>query len=219
VKGRSAAMAMKTPILKIDPNAVKPVEIREIARVLAGNGVIVYPTDTFYGLGANGFSQKALQRIFEIKKRPGSKGLPVLVSDLKMAEALAAELPEVFHSLASRFWPGPLTLVLKAAPHLPPKLVGPGHTIGVRLPDIPWLQTLVRETGMALVTTSANISGEGEIDLPKEVIGAFKGKVDLIVDGGRAPGGKPSTVIDLTGEKPVLVREGVIAKKDLEKFF
>jgi L-threonylcarbamoyladenylate synthase len=209
---------MKTRILKIDLNAVKPGESREIATVLAGNGVIVYPTETFYGLGANWFSQKALQSIFEIKKRPSSKGLPVLVSGLEMAEGMAAELPPIFHILASRFWPGPLTLVLKAASHLPAELVGPGRTIGVRLPAFPWLQALIRETGVALVTTSANISGEGEIDLAEEVIRVFEGKVELIVDGGRTPGGKPSTVVDLTGEKPILIREGVLGIKELRKF-
>ena len=193
--------------------------IRDIARVLAGNGVIVYPTDTFYGLGAKCFSQKALHRIFEIKKRPGFKGLPVLVSDLEMAKGMTTGLPPVFHTLASRFWPGPLTIVLKAASHLPAELVGPGRTIGIRLPAVPWLQALIRETGVALVTTSANISGEGEIDSAQEVIRVFKGKVDLIVDGGRTPGGKPSTVIDLTGEKPILIREGVLGRKELEKFF
>ena len=193
--------------------------IRDIARVLAGNGVIVYPTDTFYGLGANCLSEKALHRIFEIKKRPGFKGLPVLVSDLEMAKGMTAGLPPVFYALASRFWPGPLTIVLKAASHLPAELVGPGRTIGIRLPAVPWLQALIRETGVALVTTSANISGEGEIDSAQEVIRVFKGKVDLIVDGGQTPGGKPSTVIDLTGEKPILIREGVLGKKELEKFF
>jgi len=209
---------LKTRVLKIDPDAVSSGVIREIAGILAGNGVIAYPTDTFYGLGANCFSQKALQKIFEIKKRPGFKGLPVLVSGLEMAEGMAAELPPIFHTLASRFWPGPLTLVLKAASHLPAELVGPGRTIGVRLPAFPWLQALIQETGVALVTTSANISGEGEIDLAEEVIHVFKGKVELIVDGGRTPGGKPSTVVDLTGEKPILIREGVIGKKALGKF-
>ena len=209
---------MKTRILKINPNAVEPAVIRDIARVLANNSVIVYPTDTFYGLGANCLSQEALQRIFEIKQRPGSKGLPVLVSDLEMARGMAAEVPPVFYTLASRFWPGPLTLVLKAASDLPAELVGPGRTIGVRLPAVPWLQALIRETGVALVTTSANISGEGEIDLAEEVIGTFKGKVDLIVDGGLTPGGQPSTVVDLTGEKPVLIRGGVIARNALGRY-
>ena len=210
---------MKTRVLKINPDAVGPGAIRKVTRVLAGNGVIVYPTDTFYGLGADCFSQPALRRIFEIKKRPGSKGLPVLVSDLEMAKGLAAELGPDFQSLASRFWPGPLTIVLKAAPHLPPELVGAGRTIGIRFPAVAWLQDLIRESAVPLVTTSANISGQGEIESAEEVKRVFKGNVDLIVDGGNTHGGKPSTVIDLTGDKPVLVREGAIAKKELGKFF
>lgn len=209
---------MKTRILKIAPGAVRPGAIREIARVLDGNGIVVYPTDTFYGLGANCFSRQALQRIFSIKKRPSSKGLPVLVSDLEMAKGLAAELPPAFYTLVSRFWPGPLTLVLKAASHLLPELVGPGRTIGVRLPAVAWLQALIRETGVPLVTTSANLSGKREIGSAEEVLRLFKGIVDLIVDGSRTPGGKPSTVIDLTGEKPILIREGVLGKKDLGKY-
>jgi len=209
---------MKTRVLKIDPDAVMAGVIQEISRVLANNSVIVYPTDTFYGLGANCFSQKALHRIFEIKKRPGFKGLPVLVSDLEMAKGMTAGLPPVFYTLASRFWPGPLTLVFKAASHLPPELVGPGRTIGIRLPAVAWLQALIRESGVALVTTSANISGEGEIDSAQEVIRVFKGRVDFIVDGGRTPGGKPSTVIDLTGEKPILIREGVLGRKAIGEF-
>jgi L-threonylcarbamoyladenylate synthase len=209
---------VKTRVLTIAPLAVGSEAVREIAAVLSRNGVIVYPTDTFYGLGANCFSQEALRRIFEIKSRPAAKGLPVLVSDLEMARNLAGEIPPVLYALASRFWPGPLTVVLKAASHLPPELVGPARTIGVRLPAVAWLQALIRGTGVPLVTTSANISGEGEVDSAERVIRLFKGSVDLIVDGGRTPGGKPSSVIDLTGEKPVLRREGLFGKKELAAF-
>ena len=206
---------MKTRVLKIDPQSVPAEAIREMARVLADEKVIVYPTETFYGLGANCLSQPALRSIFEIKKRPAAKGLPVLVSDLEMAKALAAELPPAFKALASRFWPGPLTLILKAASVLPAELVGHGRTIGVRLPAVPWLRALIQTTGVPLVTTSANISGHGEIASAEKVVRLFTGKVDLIVDGGPTRGGNPSTVVDLTGEKPVLVREGVLGRAAL----
>lgn len=209
---------MKTKVLEINPDAVKSAPIREIARIVAAEGVIIYPTDTFYGLGAKCFSRQALRRIFEIKKRPGSRGLPVLVSDLEMAKSLAADLSPDFRALASRFWPGPLTLVLKAASHLPLELAGPGRTIGIRLPAVAWLRDLIRVIGLPLVTTSANISGQGEIESAEKVKSVFMGKVDLIVDGGKTRGGKPSTVVDLTGEKPVLTREGLIPKSGLERF-
>jgi L-threonylcarbamoyladenylate synthase len=204
---------MKTRIIKIDSEPLGSESILDIARVLQEDGVIVYPTDTFYGLGGNCLSQKALRKIFEIKRRPASKGLPVLISDLEMAKRLAVELPMSFFVLAARFWPGPLTLVLKAAAHLPRGLVGPKKTIGIRLPNVPWLQNLIRETGVPFITTSANISGQREIASPDKAIRLFQGKVDLIVDGGRTPGCLPSTVVDLTGEKPVIIREGVIGRK------
>lgn len=212
------AKKAKTRVLKINPDAVAPAVIRKIARVLAEEGVIVYPTETFYGLGANCLSERALRRVFEIKMRPAAKGLPVLVSDLTMAEGLATELPAAFQALASRFWPGPLTVILKAAPFLPAVLVGRERTIGVRLPAVPWIRSLVRETTVPLVTTSANISGQGEIASPEDVGRVFAGKVDLIVDGGRTPGSGPSTVVDLTGNEPVLVREGIIGRKELASF-
>lgn len=209
---------MNTPIIKIDPKSVEHDTIREIAQVIQDGGVIIYPTETFYGLGGDCFSQTALGKIFEIKKRPSSKGLPVLVSDLEMAKGLVTGFPPAFQILASRFWPGPLTLVLKAAPHLPAGLVGPQCTIGVRLPAVAWLQALIRETGIPIITTSANISGQGEIDSTERIIPLFQGKVDLIVDGGPTPGGKPSTVIDLTGKTPVLVREGTLSTQKLGKY-
>jgi len=214
-EGGRSGNAMKTRVLKTDPQAVPAEAIREIARVLTDEKVIVYPTETFYGLGANCFLERALRKIFKIKRRPAAKGLPVLVSDLEMAKRLAAELPPSFEALTSRFWPGPLTVILKAAPFLPSALVGPARTIAVRLPAVPWLRALVRITGVPLVTTSANISGHGEIASAEEVKRLFVGKVDLIVDGGQTPGCKPSTVIDLTGKKPVLVREGALARKEL----
>ncbi len=209
---------VRAKILKIIPENVKPREIRAIAGILSKNGVIAYPTETFYGLGADCLSGAALRRIYEAKKRPSSKGLPVLVSNLEMAEGLAGELPAAFYALASRFWPGPLTLVVNASSHLPPELVGPSRTIGIRLPAVAWLQALIRESRSALVTTSANISGKGEIASAEEVKRVFADKVDLIVDGGPTPGGKASTVIDLTGEKPVLIREGVIGRNALREF-
>lgn len=210
---------MKTRIIKIDVQAVGPGTVRDIARLLRDEGVIVYPTDTFYGLGGNCLSPGVLKKIFEIKKRPAFKGLPVLVSDLETAKKIAAEFPPLSSALAARFWPGPLTMVFRAASHLPPGLVGPAGTIGIRWPAVSWLQGLIREAGFPLITTSANISGRAEIDSPEEAIRLFRDKVDLVVDGGPTPGGLPSTVVDLTGDRPVLVREGVIGRRELEAFF
>ena len=209
---------MHTRIITIDPESVEHDTILEIARVVQDGGVIVYPTETFYGLGGDSFSRPVLRKIFKIKKRPSSKGLPVLVSDLEMAKGLASGLPPAFQALASRFWPGPLTMVIKAAFHLPAELTGPGRTVGIRWPAVAWLQALIKETGIPLITTSANISGEGEIASPEKAIRLFLGDVDLIVDGGPTPGARPSTVIDLTRKTPVLVREGILNSEKLRRY-
>jgi L-threonylcarbamoyladenylate synthase len=210
---------MKTRILKLNLDEIDLEKIRIIAGTVSRDGVIVYPTDTFYGLGADCFSDKAVRRIFRLKKRPSAKGLPVLISNPAMAREIATLIPTVFDEIVSAFWPGPLTLLLRAAHHLPRALVGPSRTIGVRQPAVAWLRELVDKAGSPLTATSANISGQGEIASPERVIQVFRNRVELIVDGGEAPAGRPSTVVDLTLDKPRLVREGAVPKEKLRKYF
>lgn len=201
---------MKTNILRINPAAVDQAIIAGIASILRGNGTMAYPTETFYGLGAAAFSAKAVSRIFRLKKRDPLNPLPVVASDLDMVAGITLVPPPAFWALAEEFWPGPLTLVLKASPGLPAHLAGPGGSIGVRIPPLPWLRKLLFELSQPLTATSANISGEKEISEPAEVTAVFRGKVNLIVDGGTTPGGKPSTVLDLTGPEPRFIREGAV---------
>jgi L-threonylcarbamoyladenylate synthase len=207
---------MSARVLKIDLEIIGSDIIQDIARTLRGGGVIVYPTDTFYGLGADCHHRGALSRIYEIKGRPPSKALLVLVSDMDMAGRLAAGRPAAFDRLTAAFWPGPLTLILRAAPGLPDELVGPERTIGVRLPAPAWLRELVRTAGFPVVATSANISGKSEIDSGAAAVRQFADKVDLIVNGGKTAGGRPSTVVDLTSGRPVLRRDGAIPRAKLE---
>ncbi len=205
------------PILKISPGKVESRDIRLIARILRNGRIIAFPTDTFYGLGADCFSSSALQRIYQIKKRQPLKPMPVLISDINQVIALAEKIPAVFASLADAIWPGPLTLVLKAARGLPPILTGQRQTIGIRLPAVSWLRELVRQTGSPVVATSANISGETEIDSAEDVIRQFQRRVDLIVDGGRTPGGRPSTVVDVSGDIPLIIRAGAVPEAEIKK--
>jgi L-threonylcarbamoyladenylate synthase len=205
------------PVLKISPAEVESRKIRLIARILRQGSIIAFPTDTFYGLGADCFSGPALQRIYQIKKRQPLKPMPVLISDINQVSILAAEIPPVFDRLADALWPGPLTLILKAARGLPSILTGQKQTIGIRLPAVSWLRELVRQTGSPVVATSANISGETEIDSAEDVVRQFQRKVDLIVDGGRTPGGRPSTVVDVSLDKPVIVRAGAIPEAEINK--
>lgn len=179
------------------------------ARLLAG-AVAAYPTETFYALGAAAFAEKAVDRIFRLKKREASKPLSFIVSDMDMVREVAGSWPPLVTVLAGEFWPGPLTLVLPAAPGLPDRLLGPGRTIAVRVPPLLWLRDLVREMSEPLTATSANRAGEKEIADPLEVKALFGGRIDLLIDGGPTPGGLPSTIVDLAGGKPRILREGRI---------
>ncbi len=211
-------MTSETRVLKINPQRVEPSTISTIVGILKGGGVIAYPTDTFYGLGANCFLEKAIQRIYRLKRRELSKPISALISNKNMVRSLAVEIPSLFWDLAEQFWPGPLTLVLKASSELPPEMLGPGDSVGIRLPDLSWLQGLIAEADFPITATSANISGEREIEDPKKIKDIFSGKVDLIVDGGKTGGILPSTVVDLSSSIPKILREGAVPRSDLEKY-
>jgi L-threonylcarbamoyladenylate synthase len=212
-------MADKTKILKIDPQLIEPVTMSAIVGILQKGGVIAYPTDTFYGLGANCFLKKAIQRIYYLKRREPAKPLSALVSHRDMVHRLAVEVPSLFWDLTEQFWPGPLTLVVKASSDLPEEMLGPGESVGIRLPDVSWLQRLIAEADFPIIATSANISGEREIDDPSKIVDIFSGKVDLIVDGGRTGGILPSTVVDLSSSRPKILREGAVPRSYLERYF
>ena len=152
---------MKTLIVRIEPEKVPDDVIETVADILLRDGVMAYPTETFYGLGAVCSSGKAVRRIYRLKARDAGKPLSLIVSGLDMIETLAFDPLPIFHRLAGEFWPGPLTLVLKASPLFPARLAGPGHTIGVRIPSVPWLRRLVAKVGLPITATSANTSGEG----------------------------------------------------------
>jgi L-threonylcarbamoyladenylate synthase len=209
---------MKTQIIKIDPVIAELEKVEKIVSVLRHGGLIIYPTETFYGLGADIFLLEAIQKVYRLKRRDLSKPLPVVISDLEMLQDVAMELPPVYRPLISAFWPGPLTIILKASSRVPEALLGPSGSIGIRLTGYKWLRALVRKASFPLTATSANISGEMEIADSKEAIRMFEGKVDLIVDGGRTEGFLPSTVLDLTGKKPRLIREGAISSFHLKEF-
>jgi L-threonylcarbamoyladenylate synthase len=209
---------MLTRVLALNPECADDRKYGRIVRTLNEGGVIVYPTDTFYGLGCSCFAAAAVSRVYELKKRDPSKPLLVVIADVDMAGRVASHLPPLFLELASKFWPGPLTLTLKASPAVPREVLGEGDSIAVRMPDVLWLRAVIRQAGYPLVATSANISGEKEVSTADEALALFRGKVDLIVDGGRTPGVSPSTVLDLTADKPRLVREGALPRTALERY-
>ncbi len=211
-------MPLQTTLIKVKPGFVEPGVVGRISEIILKEGVMAYPTDTFYGLGASAYSERAVQKIYLLKQRERGRPLSVVISGIDMAENVAALLPPAFWQLSQAFWPGPLTLVIKARPLFPPEMLGPGGSLALRLPDVPWLLDLVRLTNIPVTATSANISGEKEIDSGHEVVKAFMGKVDLIVDGGTTPGGLASTVVDLTADRPRILREGAVPREHLMRY-
>jgi L-threonylcarbamoyladenylate synthase len=203
-------MAFQSRIIRLPDGAADPFILAEIAVLLRADGVMAYPTDTFYGLGVNAFSAAAVEKIYALKQRDRGKPLSIVVADPAQARSAASIVPPVLDTLAGEFWPGPLTLVLKAGPAFPPEMLGPGGTIALRVPALAWLRGLLRLTGFPITATSANLSGDGEMDDPEAVRRVFDGRIDLIVDGGRTPGGAPSTIVDLSGDAPRLLRPGAI---------
>lgn len=210
---------MNTAIIKIDPERVESETLQLVAGVLKKEGIIVYPTDTFYGLGADCYSAHAVDRIYALKKRDSSKALSVLAAGLNMVKTCTIHRPDVFGELAENFWPGPLTLVMEASPQMPKKLLAGGRTLGIRWPDCPWINALIKLCGFPVTATSANLSGQSEISLADDAVEIFYGRVDCIVDGGSTPGGKPSTIVDLTQEKPLILREGAIPAAELQPYW
>jgi L-threonylcarbamoyladenylate synthase len=200
----------RTRVIRVDPTGEDPEAERDIAAALLRDAVIAYPTETFYALGAAAFSKRAVEKVYRLKGRDAGKPLPVIAADLDMIREIAGPLPPEFRALAGEFWPGPLTLVLPASERLPGFLSGPGRTIAVRIPPPAWLRRLVREIAQPLTSTSANLTGRNELADPGEVAALFGGRVNLVVDGGLAPGGAPSTIVDLTSAEPRILREGAV---------
>ena len=208
---------MPALLLRLDAEPPGGPAWRRALALLRNDGVLACPTETFYGLAADALSARAVGRVFEIKGREFRKPLPLLIGNAGQLPPLVRHVPPVARALMEAFWPGPLTLVLKAAGHLPDELVGPERTIGVRLPNLAWLRELVRSAGFPVVATSANLSGGKEIDSGEAAVRQFKDKADLIVDGGKTTGGSPSTVVDLITDRPVIRREGAIPRPVLER--
>jgi tRNA threonylcarbamoyl adenosine modification protein (Sua5/YciO/YrdC/YwlC family) len=176
--------------------------------VLSRGGLVAFPTDTVYGLGALASINEAVEAIYRAKARPPEKSIPVLVAGWAEASSVAVPVPPA-ERLARAFWPGPVTIVLRRTSRLDGAL-WPSGSVGVRAPNHPVALALLRSAG-ALATSSANRSGEPSVRTAGEVRRSLEGRVDLIVDGGRTPGGQASTVVDCTGVAPVVLREGPVS--------
>ena len=191
-------------------------QVEKGIKILREGGVIAFPTDTVYGLGADAFNPEAVERIYEIKNRPEYMSFPLLIADISQLTTVAEPPSEIAWLLARRFWPGGLTLVLPKMVSLPLYLAK-GSTVGVRIPNHPICLTLIKRLGRPIIGTSANQSGKASSLTAYEVKQQLGDEVDLIIDGGKCPGGNESTIVDVTGEVPVILRQGVIPQHEIEE--
>lgn len=204
---------------KIEYN-LKTINLEKIKERLFQGDIIVYPTDTVYGVGALISSRLGIEKIYRAKERSFKSPLIALVSNIKKIDEIAyvpEEKKEILEQLLKKFWPGELTIILKKKEIVPNIMVSNGETVGVRMPNLDVSLKIIEAVGGILPTTSANISGERTPSSYDEISKEFKGRVDILVDGGKCPKGLESTIIDLTKEKIEILREGAIKKLEIEK--
>jgi len=204
-----------TPVRVIDPVGPEAGAIREAVEVMKEGGVVAYPTETLYGLGADALSAAAVERVFTLKGRPEGRPIPILVRDTEMLETVVSRIPGEARLLADAFWPGPLTLVLEASPTVPAWVKGGGRGVGVRISAHPAAAALVAGMGRPITTTSANRSGRAGARSAEQVEADFPTGLDLILDAGALSEGPASTVLDLTAESPKVIRVGVISPEEV----
>ncbi len=182
------------------------IKLEKAAEIILRGGLVVYPTETFYALGANALNKKAVEEIFRVKKRPLSKPIPIIIADKSWLKDIVIEVPEVAIHLIKKYWPGPLTIVFRASNKLPSNLTGGTGKIGIRVCSHPLAQRLVSLVKVPITATSANISGEPP---PNSIESVSLNGIDII-DGGPVLGRVPSTIIDVTSTPPVILRQGAI---------
>jgi L-threonylcarbamoyladenylate synthase len=216
--GRRAGAQSITPAhndrvrrIAVDETALNPRTLDAAVRAIQDGGVVAMPTDTLYGLAADPFRAEAVARVFAVKGRSAGQALPLVAADFDQVSAWIGVLPPLAAHLASRFWPGPLTLLLVAPETIPSALSAGTGRVGVRVPSHAVARTLCHLCGHPLTATSANPSGAPPSADPDEIARTLGGRIDVLVDAGRAPGGPASTIVDVTGETPLLVRPGAIA--------
>ena len=185
--------------------------------ILKDGGIVAFPTDTVYGLGGLVFSVEAAERIYRVKQRSRHLPLPVLLADITQLGDIAGPVSEAAQCLMQHFWPGGLTLVLAKKDRLPDIITGGSGKVAVRIPDHVVPLSLIRGLGAPIIGTSANVSDQPSPVTAEEVKRQIGGQVDLIIDMGRCPGGLESTVVDVTGEAPVILRRGIISEEEIDR--
>jgi len=202
-------------LLKLDDDNTKDI-LSLAVDLLKNGGVIAYPTETFYGLGAKFDIDAALRKIYEIKQRPQDKAMPLIIGERDLLSDIAVEVSSTASALMDKFWPGPLTLIIPARENVSEYITAGTHTVAVRIPGESFALRLAQTAHFPITATSANLSGLPPARDIETVLGYFGDRIDLIIDAGPAPGGLPSTIVDVRGAAPKILREGQISRERLE---
>lgn len=208
---------MKTRYIKIDRECPDPRQVEEAAAVIRTGGLVAFPTETVYGLGGNAFDPEASKKIYAAKGRPSDNPLIAHIADFDMLPRLAAEIPAAAWKLMEKYWPGPMTLIFHKTDEVPDSTTGGLDTVAVRMPSHPVAQALIRAAGVPIAAPSANRSGRPSCTRAEHVREDLDGEIEMILDGGEVGIGLESTIIDVTGQTPSLLRPGFISEEMLRE--
>ncbi len=208
---------MDTIIVKMNESDIDEEKICQAAEIIRSGGLVAFPTETVYGLGANALDPVASTKIYAAKGRPSDNPLIAHIADLEMLKPLVEEIPEAARKLMDAFWPGPMTLIFKKSDLVPKETTGGLDTVAVRYPNHKIAQALIREAGVSIAAPSANLSGKPSPTMGEHVIDDMDGRIDMIIDGGMVGMGLESTIVDVTAETPMILRPGFITKEMLQE--
>ena len=208
---------MKTSIVKMDVDNINMNAINEAGAIIRNGGLVAFPTETVYGLGANALNAEASAKIYEAKGRPSDNPLIAHIADIDMLAPLVDEIPAAAVKLMAAFWPGPMTLIFNKSDVVPKGTTGGLDTVAVRYPDHPIAQALIKSAGVSIAAPSANLSGKPSPTLGEHVIDDMNGRIDMIIDGGMVGMGLESTIVDVTVNPPMILRPGFITEEMIQK--
>ena len=193
-------------------------KLKEPAQIIKKGGIVIFPTETVYGIGTNGLDEKAIKKLYEVKQRPLNKPISLLVNNIEMVDKIAKNITEVEYKLMERFCPGPLTIILEKRDIVPDILTSNTNTIGIRMPSGEIAKKLIEFAGVPIATSSSNISGKPSGTNITDIKKDFEGKVDCFIDNGESELGIPSTVIRIIDNIPHILRQGTISEEEIRKF-
>ena len=191
--------------------------IEEAGKLIKQGKIVIFPTETVYGIGTNGLDENAVKKLYEVKQRPLNKPISLLVNNMEMVNMIAKDINEIEYKIMKNFFPGPLTIILKKKDIVPDIVTAGQDTVGVRIPRGEIARKLVELSGVPIAAPSANISGKPSGTNLQEIMKYFEGKVDYYIDGGNSELGLASTIVQVIDKKPVILRQGSITLEQIDK--